>query len=67
MFVVKNVLEKSEQFFFDKRVEDIVVGVSLIAVQLSDGSVGVSYVLRNSLPTGCSIFPYAKEVPGKTV
>lgn len=67
MSVVEKVLEKSEQFFFDKKVQDIVVGVSLIAVQLSDGSLGISYVLRDSLPSGCSIFPYAKEVPGKTV
>ena len=39
-----------------RRIVDLVVGVSLIAVQLDDGSIGVSYVLRESLPGGCLLY-----------
>jgi len=42
-----------------------VVGISLIACQLSDGTVGVSYVLRHGLPPACSAFAYAKTAIGK--
>lgn len=48
----------------DKTIADIVVGVSLIGVQLSDGCVGVSYVLREELPGGCSAFDYVSQVCG---
>ena len=43
-----------------KTIKDIVIGISLIGVELSDGTVGVAYVLRDGLPSGCSVFRYVK-------
>ena len=63
--VVKNVVAAAHPYLEGKTVQDIVVGISLISCQLSDGSVGVSYVLRHGLPPGCSAFAYAKEAIGK--
>lgn len=63
--VVKNVLTAAKPYLEDKTVKDLVVGISLISCQLSDGSVGVSYVLRHGLPPGCSAFAYAKQAIGK--
>ncbi len=48
-----------------KAVEELVVGISLIGCCLSDGSVGVSYVMREELPNGCSAFPFARQAEGK--
>lgn len=48
-----------------KTIKDIVVGISLVGVELSDGTVGVSYVLRDGLPSGCSVFKYVMDICGK--
>lgn len=52
----KRIVECSEKILCDKKVKDLVIGVSLIACELDDGSVGVSYVLRDTLPPFCSAF-----------
>lgn len=49
-----------------KTVTDLVVGISLIAVELDHKYVGVAYTLRETLGGGCSIFPYASEAIGKS-
>ena len=62
---VKNsILEAAKPYLEGKTVRDLVVGISLIAVQLSDESVGVSYVLRYGLPPECSAFGYAANAVG---
>ena len=63
--VVKNIVTAAQPYLEGKTVKDLVVGISLISCQLSDGSVGVSYVLRHGLPPGCSAFAYAKDAIGK--
>ncbi|MBP1551727.1 MAG: DUF4213 domain-containing protein, partial [Oscillospiraceae bacterium] len=63
--VVKNIITAAQPYLEGKTVKDLVVGISLISCQLSDGSVGVSYVLRHGLPPGCSAFAYAKDAIGK--
>ena len=63
--VVKNIIKAAQPYLEGKTVKDIVVGISLISCQLSDGSVGVSYVLRHGLPPACSAFAYAKNAIGK--
>ncbi|MBQ3077005.1 MAG: hypothetical protein IJC43_04025 [Clostridia bacterium] len=45
-------------------VTDLVIGISLLAVELSDGSLGVSYVQRHDLPAECSAFAYAQDAIG---
>ena len=45
-------------------VTDLVIGLSLLAVELDHRDVAVSYVLRDSLAGGCSIFSYAQSCVG---
>lgn len=63
--LMQKVLASAMPILTEKTISDIVIGVSLIGVQLSNGSVGVSYVLRASLPNGCSVFPYVQNICGK--
>ena len=58
------ILEAAKPYLEGKTVQDLVVGISLIAVQLSDGAVGVSYVLRYALPPECGAFGYARNAIG---
>ena len=59
-----SILEAARPYLEGLTVRDLVVGISLIAVQLSDESVGVSYVLRYGLPPECSAFGYAANAVG---
>ena len=63
--IMEKVLASAVEHLAGKTVRDLVVGISLTACELDSGEVGVSYVLRDSLPNGCSVFPYAQEVTGK--
>jgi uncharacterized protein (DUF4213/DUF364 family) len=40
-----------------KRVSEVRIGLGLLAVELDDGSLAVSYVLRDELPPGCAVIP----------
>jgi uncharacterized protein len=64
--IMQKVLAAAEPYLAGKTVKDLVIGISLISCQMDNGDVGVSYVLRDELPNGCSAFPYAQEVIGKT-
>lgn len=37
----------------------------MIGIQLDDKDVGLSYTLRENLPSGCSVFGFAQEIIGK--
>lgn len=63
--IVQQVVLAAQDYLTGKTVTDLVIGISLIGCQLSDGSVGVSYVLRHGLPPGCSAFAYVKDAIGK--
>lgn len=63
--LIERILASAQPVLEGKTVTDLVVGISLIGVQLSDGNVGISYVLRDRLPNGCSVFSYGAEVCGK--
>ena len=65
MKVMEVVLAAAQEDLSGRTVKDIIVGISLISVQLSDGNVGVSYVVREHLPAGCSVFPYIGEALGR--
>lgn len=60
------ILEAATPYLEGKTVEDLVIGISLIGCQLSDSSIGVSYMLRHGLPPECSAFGYAQEAIGKS-
>ena len=65
VMIIEKVLFSAQEYLAGKMVRDLVVGISMIACELDSGDVGVSYVLRDSLPNGCSVFPYAQVVIGK--
>ncbi|MGI6486519.1 MAG: DUF4213 domain-containing protein [Thermoanaerobacterales bacterium] len=54
-------LQVAQPYLKNKKVSDAVIGISLIAVELDNGCIGISYVLREGLDSGCSIFPYGDQ------
>lgn len=58
------ILKAAEPYLEGLTVKDLVIGISLVACQLSDGSIGVAYVLRNALPPECGAFAFASDVIG---
>jgi len=63
--LMEAVLKAAQPYLQDRTVRDAVVGISLSAVELDDGNIGISYVLREDLKAGCSIFPYGQDIVGK--
>lgn len=63
--LIESVLKTAQPYLQGRKVRDAVVGISLIAVELDNDSIGVSYVLREELKAGCSIFPYGQQVIGR--
>ena len=47
-----------------RTVTDLVVGLTMLAVELDEKDIAVSYVLRDGLRGGCSVFSYASEAVG---
>lgn len=62
--LIERIRKAADPSLAGRTVRDVVIGLSLVAVCLDDGQIGVSYVLRENLPAGCSAFPYGTEVPG---
>lgn len=63
--LMEQILECARPVLAGKTIKDLVVGISLMGVQLSDGSVGIAYVLRDRLPNGCSVFSYGADACGR--
>ena len=63
--IIDSVLAAAEPLLAGRQVTDAVLGLSLTAVELDGQDIGVSYILRQNLPAGCSIFGFAQEIIGK--
>jgi uncharacterized protein (DUF4213/DUF364 family) len=63
--LIKKVVENAKPYLEGRTIKDAVIGISLMAVQLDNKYIGVSYVLRENLPAGCSVFPYAQGIIGR--
>jgi uncharacterized protein (DUF4213/DUF364 family) len=63
--LIESVLRSAEPYLQGIKVRDAVVGISLIGVELDNGHVGISYVLREDLDCGCSVFPYGGSIIGQ--
>jgi len=61
----EKIIETVKPLLSGIKVTDCVIGLSMIGIELSDGHVGLSYVLRENIKSGCSIFPYAGDVIGQ--
>ena len=47
-----------------RKISDLVIGISMLAVELDNKDLAVSYVLRDELRGGCSVFGYASKAVG---
>ncbi len=63
--IAEKILEVARPYLDGHKVTDIVVGIALIGVELDGDKVGVSYMLRNNLPSGCGSFSFARHAIGK--
>ena len=64
--IEEKVLVSAKPYLENKKIKDLVIGLSMVGCQLSDSSLGLSYVLRYDLPQGCSVFAYTQDVIGKS-
>jgi uncharacterized protein (DUF4213/DUF364 family) len=64
--IIREILSAAQPFLQGRTIKDAIVGLTLIGIQLDNGSVGISYMLREELPAGCSSFPYGQELIGKS-
>lgn len=60
----KNIYESALEVLTGKKVTDLVIGLSMLAVELDRSEISVAYVLRDELSSGCSIFSYANKLVG---
>ena len=63
--VIEKVLNEAQSYLEGIKIKDAVVGLSLIGIELDNSNIGVSYVMREGLRAGCSIFPYAQNIIGQ--
>lgn len=63
--LIEKVFQAAEPLLRDRVVSDAVLGLSLTAVELDGTDIGLSYVLRERLPAGCSIFGFAQHIIGQ--
>ena len=61
----KRILETARPYLEGRTVTDLVMGIALIGVELDGSNVGVSYMLRDNLPSGCGAFGFARQALGK--
>ncbi|MFA5528755.1 MAG: DUF364 domain-containing protein [Peptostreptococcales bacterium] len=62
--IIDNVLDTARPYLENRTITDAVIGLSLIGIELDNGNVGLSYMLREDLPSGCSTFGFAQELIG---
>lgn len=64
MMIMERVLAEARPYLEHRTISDAVLGLSLIGIELDDGALGLSYMLRDGLPPGCSVFAFAQELIG---
>ena len=64
--LMERVLAAAQPYLAGLTLDELAVGPSLIGCRLSNGAVGVSYLLRDALPGGCGAFPYAQTAEGQS-
>lgn len=62
--IIDKVLQAADPYLKDRVITDAVFGISLIGVEFDNGHYGLSYMLRESLPAGCSVFGFGQEIIG---
>ncbi|MGI6727876.1 MAG: Rossmann-like domain-containing protein [Anaerovoracaceae bacterium] len=55
--MLESIFEFGKTELEGRKIKDVIIGLSIIAVQLDNNEMGTSYVLREELDNCCSIFP----------
>lgn len=63
--LIDQILVQAKPLLEGRTITDAVISLSLIAVELDNGDIGLSYMLRDGLPPGCSTFGFAQELIGQ--
>ncbi len=64
MNLYREIVKSIEKELKERTVEDVRVGIGYIGVLLDDGSLGLSYTLRDELPPTCSVMDKAGTFSG---
>jgi len=62
--LIENVFDIAKNDLKDLYIKDVVIGISFAGVQLSNDNIAFIYLMREKLPSGCSIFSYGEEMIG---
>lgn len=63
--LIERIYQTAEPLLRHRVVTDAVLGLSLTAVELDQTDIGLSYILRDRLPAGCSAFSFAQHIIGQ--
>ncbi|HPR35751.1 MAG TPA: DUF364 domain-containing protein [Anaerolineaceae bacterium] len=64
--LIEKVFQAAEPLLRDRVLTDAVLGLSLTAIELDNRDIGLSYILRDRLPAGCSAFGFAQHIIGQS-
>ena len=62
--IIEEILKKAKPVLKEKRVKKVVIGLELMAVELDDGSLGLSYVLTDRLQGQCKSLSESGQLGG---
>lgn len=63
--IMKKVLAAAKPYLAQKTISDLVVGLSLMACQLDNNDIGLSYVMGENLRGGCWDFAFFQDIIGR--
>lgn len=62
--IIKEIIKSAESILKTKKVRDVVIGLELMAIELDDNSIGLSYVLTDRLQGKCKTLPETGKLKG---
>lgn len=62
--IIEKVFQEGNVYLKDRTIKDLRIGLELLALQLDDDSLGVTYVLKNELEHSCGASPFSGKYIG---
>jgi uncharacterized protein (DUF4213/DUF364 family) len=62
--ILERIYEMAKPRLSGKKIKEVRIGLALMAVELDDGSIGVTYVLRNEIDDVCTAIPNGGKLEG---